>query len=152
MQRLYLDTEFNAHGGQLISLAIAAQDGRHFYAVLDSHDDAADPWVAEHVIPKLYTPPPTINAGQFCDSELFRAALRAYLDERKGAILYADWPADFGYLLSAMVGPSYEQAWQMELRMHLLVTPDGAPEIEEQLKHNALIDAIALMKWHATQI
>ena len=31
---MYLDTEFNGHSGELISIAIAADDGSRFYAEL----------------------------------------------------------------------------------------------------------------------
>lgn len=41
-QRLYLDTEFNGHGGELISLALAAEDGRHWYGAALMH------WHAGH--------------------------------------------------------------------------------------------------------
>lgn len=49
--RLFIDGEWNSFGGDLISLALVAEDGREWYEVLDCVDP--HPWVAENVIPKL---------------------------------------------------------------------------------------------------
>lgn len=34
---LYLDTEFDGHGGPLISLAIAGDDGKTWYGIFNAH-------------------------------------------------------------------------------------------------------------------
>ena len=50
---LWLDTEFSGHNSaQLISLAIADPHGSHWYGVLPLPANV-DPWVAEHVVPRL---------------------------------------------------------------------------------------------------
>ena len=42
---LYLDTEFDGHGGPLISLAIAGDDGKTWYGIFNAH--CGTDWVAE---------------------------------------------------------------------------------------------------------
>lgn len=48
--RYYLDTEFDGHGGPLLSLALVAADGLGFHASIVSVR-AADPWVQANVEP-----------------------------------------------------------------------------------------------------
>lgn len=137
---LYLDTEVNGHGGDLISLAIAGTDGSHWYGVwlkpMDPH-----PWVAEHVIPYIDTLTPRARGPEHC-----RFALREYLLSRSGATIWADWPDDFAHLMRIMSGASYPDSFMIPCTMQLIVTPDGEPKPE--VPHNALSDALALMRWH----
>lgn len=49
---LYIDCEFNGFGGQLISMALVAEDGTEFYEVVPLLEEVT-PWVAEHVMPVL---------------------------------------------------------------------------------------------------
>lgn len=135
----YLDVEFNGHGSpELISLAIAAPDGKHWYGIAGVPANP-HPWVKEHVLPYLHAMDPT--------SAPFRASLHEYLASRAGNILYADWPDDFAHLMRVMSGPSYEQSFVVDIGMQLLAESDPKPAIP----HNALSDAIALMEWHKLQ-
>lgn len=144
MADLYLDTEFNGHGGQLISLALAEPDGTHWYEVLYLPPPSlVHPWVKEHVVPFLYSVPP-MSAGPV-DSQYFRASLHSYLLKRPNATIYADWPEDFMHLLGLLCGPNGESLnWQCTMK--LITTPPGVPN--PVVPHNALSDAIALMEWH----
>lgn len=149
---LYLDTEFNGHGGNLISLALAAPDGKHWYGILRRPmADDLHPWVAEHVIPKLDQT--GVGAHAFTmvrGPSFFRASLREYLSARQDDLtIYADWPDDFSHLLTAMRGDSYDESWMVPCTMRLIVTPEGEPQPE--FPHNALSDAIALRDWHKRQ-
>jgi hypothetical protein len=137
---LWLDTEFDGHGGALVSLALAADDGAHWYGIFDAY--CGDDWVAEHVAPKLYAMTPTISG----DHQVLRFSLKEYLKAREGCTLWADWPADFEYLLRLMCGNHYGESFMIPCTMRLIVTPPGEPKPEHP--HNALSDAIALMEWH----
>jgi hypothetical protein len=134
---LYLDTEFNGHGGQLISLALVSNKSpAEFYGVLP-FIDAVHPWVAEHVVPMLDREPEA--------PEEFRMRLHFFLEKHSGEEIIADWPDDFAHLMSAMSGSSYEKSWMVPCCMRLVVSGDVKPE----RPHNALSDARALMHWHA---
>ena len=138
--KLYLDTEFNGHGGELISMAFAAEDGKHWYGILPE-PRVWNGWCHEHVLPFLHKMPATV-AGT---PELVRLSLHQYLDARSPCIVYADWPGDFRCLMAMMEGPEYEQTWIVECDMRLMTESNPQPEFP----HNALSDAIALMHWHA---
>jgi hypothetical protein len=143
IERLFLDTEFNGHGGELISLALACTDDTEWYGVLPL-ESVTHPWVSQNVLPHLMTLPPT--DGGVLHYPDFRVSLHEYLKPRQHCVVYADWPADFGYLMQVMIGPTYNAAWAMPLRLHLINTPSGEPKPE--LPHNALSDARALKKWY----
>lgn len=143
--RLYLDTEFNGHGGELISLALAAEDGKHWYGVWPQFDILYTPWVYDNVAMRLRDMKPTTDGLE--TNEGIRASLHEYLHSRRGAIIYADWPADFEYLMRIMAGSTYEKSWIVPCTMVLLNESEPQPEIP----HNALSDAIALMLWHTAQ-
>jgi hypothetical protein len=135
-----LDSEFDGHGGDLVSLALAAEDGAHWYGVFETV--VMDGWVQEHVEPHLYTMKPTIQG----DEDVLRFSLKEYLLSRSGCTIYADWPADFEHLMRLMCGGHYGESFMIPCTMQLIVTPPGEPKPE--IPHNALSDAIALMKWH----
>lgn len=137
---LYLDTEFDGHGGALISLAMAGDDGLQWYGIFDAY--CGDDWVAEHVAPKLYAMPPTISG----DRETLRLSLREFLKSREGCTIWADWPADFEHLMHLMCGDGYDKSFMIPCTMELIVTPVGEPKPLHQ--HNALSDAVALRDWH----
>lgn len=141
MKKLYLDTEFNGFGGELISLALAPESasGKNFYEVLPA-PNKWNPWVEEHVVPYLQKPPVT--------PIMFRQKLRGYIQSRQPVEILADWPADFQYLLSTMLGDTFESAWIADVRMTLLTHSDPKPLIP----HNALSDAIALRDWHLSEL
>lgn len=137
---LYLDTEFDGHGGGLVSLALAGDDGSHWYGIFDAY--CGDPWVAENVAPKLYAMKPTVSGS----SDVLRVELRDYLKQREGCTIWADWPADFGHLMTLMCGSHYGESFLVPCKMILINTPDGEPKPD--MPHNALSDAIALRDWH----
>lgn len=134
---LYMDTEFNGHGGQLISLALAnpTKTGKDFYGRLPD-PPKWNPWVKEHVVPYLDIEPE--------DPILFRHRLRVYLQAQEPVTIYADYPGDFWHLMNQMCGPSFDDSWTAECNLVLLKSTDPKPVVP----HNALSDAIALMEWH----
>ncbi|WP_420415245.1 hypothetical protein [Roseibium sp.] len=135
--KLYLDTEFNSHGGELISIALAGSDDSKFYAVAPLPEPIKiHPWVSENVIPKLYREPEHI--------ELLRKRLQEYLLSREGCEIYADWPADFQHLMELMCGPHYADSFMIDCSMILL----RSTEPKSEIPHNAIHDAVALRDWH----
>ena len=137
---LYLDTEFDGHGGPLISLALAGDDGKSWYGIFNAH--CGTDWVAANVAPKLYAETPTISG----DEATLRLSLSEFLRSRSGCTLWADWPADFEHLMHLMCGNSYTDSFTVPCTMRLIETPPGEPKPEHP--HNALSDALALMRWH----
>jgi hypothetical protein len=134
---LYLDTEFNGHAGELISLALVSNKSPdEFYGVLPL-PDPVHPWVAAHVVPILDRKPD--------EPAVFRTRLRFFLEKHSGQEIVADWPDDFTHLMKALSGNSYGESWMIPMDMRLIVSGDVRPE----QPHNALSDARALMYWHS---
>lgn len=145
---LYLDTEFNGFGGELISLALVSDMGDEFYEVLPLPSDI-QPWVREHVVPVLGKEP--------IDREVFRASLWSFLSRavyrsdgvyRSDEEVIADFPEDIAHLCRALCKDG--QWYPAVARFHIRTPFDGA--LEPAIPHNALEDARALMRWHTGRI
>lgn len=138
--RFYLDTEFNGFGGALISLALVAENVTSSFYEVAPLPDVVDPWVAEHVIPKLYKDPlPTLP--------LFRARLHSFLLQFEQPEIIADWHRDLELFFEALAGDDYGTSLDYACTARLLKTPPGAPG-PSTVPHNALHDAYALRDWH----
>jgi hypothetical protein len=136
---LFLDTEFNGLRGKLISLALVSYDGRVFYEVASTpREDEVDPFVAEHVLPKLEQRP----IGYFTMARKCVEWLKPF----DGATVVADWPADFEHLCRLLTEVSAEQDFVMPLDL-LTMKLVTSPPLKPANPHNALSDALALRDW-----
>jgi|SRR5882672_5214838 len=143
--RLFLDTEFNGFGGELISMALVSEDGREWYQIRQLDDeDGLDPWVIEHFIPKLGDKASLSNVE-------FSLSLQAFLSEFDGCEIMADWPADFEHLCAWMNKMGRSGGWliPIECTMRLIRGDDTIYPVNP---HNALSDARALRDWWIRRI
>lgn len=132
--RIWIDTEFNGFKGEMIALALVAEDGSEFYEVLYCANP--HPWVAQNVIPVLGQIPVSV--------ETLRTKLRQYLAKFDSVHIIADWPEDLANFCDVMVaGDGY-----------CISTPKLSMEIRRDIQaygdvpHNALEDARANMAKH----
>lgn len=133
--RLFLDTEFNGFGGDLISLALVPEDDSKpsFYKELHLSGQL-HPWVKENVVPHLVLAPSTHNELQ--------NALAEYLwNIREDVVIVADWPEDIKFFCDTLLtGPGMMinlfYRVDFELRLGL--------KYESAVPHNALHDAIGI--------
>jgi hypothetical protein len=132
--KYFYDTEFIDNGRtiELISIGVAAEDGREYYAVSTEFDpDRAGAWVRKHVLPKL--PPPA--------SKLWRSRrqIRSDLED------FFDIDGDETIELWAWVGaydlPPAIPRFTRELRQFW--EERGSPRMPPRPRdaHNALVDA-----------
>lgn len=140
MTQLYLDTEFNGHGGKLISMALVSPGGYRWYCVRSMEDEIIHPWVQENVIPKL-----NWDAAPFGDAR-FSKSLHDFLGQFDNPEIICDWNADAALFCQWLSGPTYETSLDYPCRITILKTPPGQPVSKNP--HNALADAEALMLWH----
>ncbi len=137
MTRLWLDTEFNEFGGDLISMALVADDGREWYEVLPCINPK--PWVKEHVLPFL-------KKKALPNVEEMTESLRKFLAQFQNVHIVADWPEDISHFCKTLiVGPGLQintPSLSFEIRRDL-------PDTEEisAIPHNALEDARALRRF-----
>ena len=134
MQRLFLDTEFNGFGGQLLSVALVPEDGlqKIFYQELEVKEEL-HPWVKENVMPHMTMAPVSFS--------YYQDRLANYLWEIGDCILIADWPDDIRYLCQSFItGPGMCLKLMHNIGFYL----DFGIEYESKVPHNALHDAIAI--------
>jgi hypothetical protein len=134
---IFIDGEWNSYGGELISLALVAEDGRSFYQVLGC--DNPDSWVAENVMPKLGKPWVTLKSLQ----EQLEIFLRQF--EFDSVHIIADWPEDIMWFCKVLVtGPGTRlDTPPLTLEVLRVDTVSKNP-------HNALADAMALRDWYVS--
>jgi hypothetical protein len=129
--KIYIDTEFNEFGGELISMALVADDGQEFYEVLACPVPGA--WVSEHVMPFLEKP--------VVSKYVFQDALFKFLDQYQHIHIIADWADDLKYFCESLIlGPGISMGHPpitMELCRDLSSDTSAVP-------HNALHDARAI--------
>ena len=132
---IFIDGEWNSYGGELISLALVAADGRSFYEVLGC--DNPDPWVAENVMPKLGKPSITLQELQ----EHLELFLRQF--EFDSVHVIADWPEDIMWFCKVLITGPGTRLDTPPLTMEVLRVDTVSTN-----PHNALADATALRDWY----
>lgn len=137
MTVLYLDTEFNGHGGELISMALVGLRGESFYHAR-WFLPPVDPFVLEHVLPRL----DTANLRP----EVFRRVFHEWIVGFENPEIICDWHADAMHFSAMLAGPDYGSSLDFPYRLTVLKTPPGQPVSKNP--HNAFDDATALMEWH----
>lgn len=135
--RLYLDTEFNGFGGELMSLGLVPEDPAfpEFYRVV-KWTAPVDPWVQQHVVPFLGRPPE--------EREAVADDLAAFLGGFNHPVVVADWPDDFSHLMGLLItGPGLMvPAPDFDMEFRRLSGFNTAST--SRVPHNALEDARAL--------
>ncbi|TSE01201.1 polyadenylate-specific 3'-exoribonuclease AS [Skermania sp. ID1734] len=145
--RYFYDCEFIEDGVtiDLVSIGVAAEDGREFYAVSSEFDpDRAGPWVRRNVLPKL----PPRDGPHWRTRAQIRSELLAFLLPRGGIVpeLWA-WVAAYDHVaLCQLWGPMTELPREMprftrELKQYW--EDNGCPPLPKVPNdaHDALADA-----------
>lgn len=132
---LFIDCEFNEFGGDLISMALVADNDQEFYEVLNlENDEKYGSWVYFNVVPWLNKDP--IN------KQLFQAKLWRFINKWEEVHVIADWPDDIKYFcMSLITNPGSALLTPPKLTMQ--VDRDLNTDSSEIL-HNALSDARAI--------
>ena len=134
--KLFLDTEFNGFGGELISIALVPEDPAmpEFYKELEIKCQL-EPWVRDNVAPHLVLAP--------CTHHEMQQALADYLWNTGASeiTIVADWPDDIRYFCQALItGPGM----MVTLLNHITFDLDLHINYTSQVPHNALHDARAI--------
>ena len=135
MTKLYLDTEFNEFGGELISLALVSETVREFYEVLHCANPGA--WVAEHVMPFLEKDPVPF--------EILQSKLQAFLHQFNSITIIADWPDDIKYFCETLI---VSPGVAINHPPITFILDRELSSADSRLPHNALHDARAIADQH----
>lgn len=129
--KLFIDCEWNSYKGELISMALVAENGDEWYQELSCPNP--HPWVAENVIPKLTKTP--ISERDFAIS------LQEFLMRFDSVHIVADWPEDIARFCDALIVDAGVRINTPPLTMEV-IRVDSVSENP----HNALADARGLRK------
>ena len=133
--RIFIDGEWNSYGGELISLALVAEDGRSFYEVLGCENP--DPWVTENVMPKLAKP--------WIVMQYLQQQLEYFLNQFDSVHIISDWPEDIMWFCKVLVTGPGTRLDTPPLTMQILRV-----DTVSNNPHNALADAKALRDWYVS--
>jgi hypothetical protein len=125
---IYIDCEFNDFKGDLISMALCAENGAEFYECVPCETPSA--WVTENVIPVLGKAPIEYTSLQ--------SRLAQFLAQFDSIHIVADWPEDLGHFCDALIVGPGKRIDTPPLTMEVLRI-----DSESDIPHNALSDARA---------
>jgi len=137
--RYFLDTEFNGMGGELISLALVAEDGRELYAAC--HCEEPIPWVKENVIPIVFS---DMAKPMIVRPQDFGRAIEQFLIQDGLPEIVADWPDDIRYFCEKLITGPGEMVDVHRLRFRIERVDAYPTDLAGAVQHNALWDARAL--------
>jgi len=135
--KLWIDCEFNEFGGDLISMALVAEDGQEFYEVLNlENDEKYGSWVYFNVVPWLNKDPIT--------KQEFQQKLWMFINQWEEVHIVADWPDDIRYFCAALItGPG--QALNTPLKLTMQIDRE-LNTLDSKILHNALEDARSIKR------
>lgn len=136
--KIAVDCEFNGFGGQLISMALVAENGDEWYAIRTMDGAKIDDWVKDNVLPVLWLDYDLIMP--MADRE-FRQSLHAWLEQYPNATIIADWYTDLVHFFSQFAGDDHRSSLDYQCKAEIRYI-----EYVSEKPHNALADARALMK------
>lgn len=136
---VFIDTEYNDHRGELISMGLVTMDNREWYEVLPCTNPS--PWVAEHVMPVLKKEPLSSLSELSKSLELWFKTLPRF----ESIEIIADWPADIEHFCNVLITEPGKRINTPNLYFRV-IRDLGRTSEESLIPHNALEDAKSLRK------
>lgn len=140
--RYFLDTEFNGHGGELISLALVPEYGDQEFYVSLPLPEVIHPWVQLNVVPYLRFVPQGVDLQ--LDAVQAAQHIEDYLINDPDPLIVADWPDDLGYFCHLLVPAPAQMIGINGMRLELINGAGFSAAANSKTPHNALHDARAL--------
>ena len=128
---IFIDCEWNSYKGQLISMAMVADNNEEFYEVL--HINSVDIWVAKNVIPVLNK--------EATNNLYFIKLFNEFLNKFDSINLIADWPEDIEHFCKLLIPEAGKRYNTPPLTIEIVPIDSFS-----LIPHNALEDARALKK------
>jgi hypothetical protein len=129
--RLFIDTEFNGFGGELMSMAIVSEGGDEWYEVLPL-PEKIDPWVNSNVVPVLGNLP--------VSREYFRVSFLDFMSDFRNPTIIADWYTDLAHFFAMFAGRDHTESVGYACKAELVLIDC----CDSKVPHNALSDARAI--------
>jgi hypothetical protein len=140
--KYFLDTEFNGYRGELISLALAADDGRDLYLLAHRLPAAVIPWVQDNVVSVLFAEGTNPIAWR---QDLFGVQIAEFIRGDESPTIIADWPDDIRYFCECLITGPGQMVETVKRLTFAVERVDAYPTtLPGAVQHNALWDARAL--------
>lgn len=146
VERVFIDCEFDGHGGQLLSMALVAADDRALYLCIPDRPESLSPWVAQNVWPLVHKPLPVGRTVAFLHD--WGSLIKAWLGEGNATIT-ADSPVDIGRfctVLSTGIDGGWASTDFPRLRFEVVNVDCYPTDVPDAIQHNAYWDAVALRR------
>ena len=140
--RYFLDTEYNGHGGELLSIALVPDDGDELYLTLKAEEPLVE-WVERHVLPYLDTVPEQLSCPRLSRRDAAQE-LERYLRHDDKALIFADWPEDIAQFCNLLITGPGDMVDLRHLNFQLAPMSNFSTAAHSKVPHNALHDARAL--------
>jgi hypothetical protein len=141
--RYFLDTEFDGHGGPLLSVALVCEDGLSIHLRTTARAD--DPWVMAHVEPHMDSHDADIDASNV-RLKAIGGLLRDFIANDPAPVIVADSAVDIGRFCSAITTDD-DGSWASfdgDLKFEVHDVACYPTTLEGAVQHNAWWDAMAL--------
>jgi hypothetical protein len=145
MVKLFLDTEFNGFGGEMISLALVPETGGNGLYFVFPHSSKIQQWVRDNVIPFLYLTTTSHEGTPVISRKDAAYQIASFLRNYSDVVIVADWAEDLAnFLRLLLVAPGQCVNLGQDLKFELVT--GNLPElvVENAIPHNAWWDAITL--------
>src|SRR6476661_4185561 len=139
--RYFLDTEYNGHGGELLSIALVPDDGDELYLTLKAEEPLVE-WVERHVLPYLDTVPEQLSCPRLSRRDAAQE-LERYLRHDDKALIFADWPEDIAQFCNLLITGPGDMVDLRHLNFQLAPMSNFSTAAHSKVPHNALHDARA---------
>ena len=143
--KYYLDTEFNEHGGELISLALVPEAPRVPLYLLNAEPMNVTPWVKDNVSRVIHHAP--VHPVALPHANYFGLHIVDYLRPDDHPIIIADSPVDiarFCQALSTDINGGWASAHYPRMTFEVYNVDCYPTDLPGAIQHNALWDAMAL--------
>lgn len=143
--KYFLDCEFNGFGGELLSVALARQDGRNLYIIMDRTGVDLDPWVMQNVIPHMMSVPEGTKVWGAPTPQDAAKTIAAFLAPDPCPHIICDWPDDIAYFCRALMTAPGEMVPIRHMTFEMLRGHAAYPTtLPGAVQHSAIWDALAM--------
>lgn len=143
-----MDSEFNGHGGELISLALVreSQDLKSLYMIMPPSSASPEwlPWVKVNVIRHLDAVPMGIVTSLPNSIPQAQAMLERYFQGDTDPVVITDWPEDIIYFCNLLLTKPGEMISLPSLKFEMRRVNAYPTRVVGAVQHNAWWDAVAL--------
>ena len=148
--KYYVDFEFDGTSGPIISMGLIREDDEEFYILVSqSLTNGFDPWVREHVIPRI-NHHQSQNVHTVMYQEQIGAILRHFMHDDPYPVIIADSPVDiarFAWVLTVDEKHRWVSNHHKRISFEVFNVDCYPTHLKGMVRHNAWCDAKAL-KYH----